>query len=185
MTLYITTTESVPVPFTVSSSTGQIYSGTATNSVTSQVTLPSSFAVLNNTVRDKGVWVQATDVITVHGMNYRSGSADGFVALPCNAYQKEIYTYYAVSIRYDRIPYTYSRFSVVLLVGCENETEITITPTQTIQIPSDLIRGSNSPINVTAGRSYTIILNKFQTFLFASRMNLTGSKVTSNKPILL
>ena len=108
MTLFITTAESVPVPFTVSSSTGLIYSGIVTNDVAINVTLPSSFAVLNNVVRDKGVWVQATDAITVHGMNYRSISADGFVALPCYAYQKETYTYYAVSIRYDRTPYTYS-----------------------------------------------------------------------------
>ena len=61
ITLFITTTESVPVPFTVSSSTGQIYSGTATNSVAINVTLPSTFAVLNNTVRDGGVWVYVTD----------------------------------------------------------------------------------------------------------------------------
>ena len=181
MTLFITTPESVPVPFTVSSSTGLIYSGIATNIVAKSVALPNSFAVLNNTVRDKGVWVQATDAITVHGMNYLSNSADGFVALPYYAYQKETYTYYAVSIRYDR---THSRlYSVVLLVGCENGTEITITSTQAIQIPSDLIRGSNSPITVASGRPYTVTLNKFQTFLFASRMNLTGSKVVSNKPI--
>ena len=183
MKLFITTAESVPVPFTVSSSTGLIYSGTATNSVTSQVTLSSSFAVLNNAVRDKGVWVQATNAITVHGMNYVSDSADGFVALPYYAYHKKSYTYYAVSIRYDRIPYTYSHYSVVLLVGCENGTEIIITSTQAIQIPSDLIRGSNSPITVASGRPYTVTLNKLQTFLFASRMNLTGSKVVSNKPI--
>ena len=183
MKLFITTTESVPVPFTVSSSTGLIYSGTATNSVAKSVTLPNSFAVLDNAVRDKGVWVQATDAITVHGMNYLSDSADGFVALPYYAYHKKSYTYYAVSIRYDRTPYTYSRYSVVLLVGCENGTEITITSTQAIQIPSDLIRGSNSPITVASGRPYTVTLNKLQTFLFASRMNLTGSKVVSNKPI--
>ena len=184
MKLFITTAENVPVPFTVSSSTGLIYSGTATNTGAKSVTLPNSFAVLNNTVRDKGVWVQATDAITVHGMNYRLGSADGFVALPYYAYQRKTYTYYAVSIRYDRRTlYGYSRYSVVLLVGCENGTEITITSTQAIQIPSDLIRGSNSPITVTSGRPYTVILNKFQTFLLASRMNLTGSKVVSNKPI--
>ena len=143
MTLYITTTENVPVSFTVSSSTGQIYYDIVTNSETRNMTLPSDFAALNNTVRDKGVLVQATNVITVQGMNYRSGSADGFVALPCNAYQKGTYTYYEVSIRYNRIPFTYSRFSAVLLIECENDTEITITPTLTIQIPSDLIRGSN------------------------------------------
>ena len=73
ITLFITTTESVPVPFTVSSSTGQIYSDTATNSIVINVTLSSSFAVLNDTVRDGGVWVRATDVrrkLTVYGMNF-------------------------------------------------------------------------------------------------------------------
>lgn len=110
MTLFITTAESVPVPFTLSSSMGLIYSGIVTNSVAQYVTLPNSFAVLNNTVRDKGVWVQATDAITVHGMNYLSSSADGFVALPYYAYHKKTYTYYAVSIR------SISRYSVVLLV---------------------------------------------------------------------
>jgi len=87
ITLFITTAESVPVPFTISSSTGQIYSGTATNSVAINVTLPSTFAVLNDTVRDGGVWVYATDAskeLTVHGVNDNiQGSTDGFVALPC------------------------------------------------------------------------------------------------------
>ena len=186
MTFYITTTESVPVPFTVSSSTGLIYSGTATNTGAINVTLPSSFAVVNNTVRDGGVWICAIDAtrkLTVQGMNYAEYTTDGFVALPCYTYHKKSYTYYAVSIRFDRTPYNYSRYSVVLLVGCENGTEITITSTQAIQIPSDLIRGSNSSITVASGRPYTVTLNKLQTFLFASRMNLTGSKVVSNKPM--
>ena len=78
ITLFITTAESVPVPFTISSSTGQIYSGTATNSVAINVTLPSNFAVLNNTMRD------ASKELTVHGINNNTGgSTDGFVALPC------------------------------------------------------------------------------------------------------
>ena len=45
ITLFITTAESVPA-FTVSSSTGLIYSDTATNSVAINLILPSSFAVL-------------------------------------------------------------------------------------------------------------------------------------------
>ena len=180
MTLYITTTESVPVPFTVSSSTGQIYLGTATNSVVSQVTLSSSFAVVDNTVRDKGVWIRATDAtktLTVHGMNYKTFTADGFLALPYRDYQKENYTYYAVTYQFVGLS------GVVLLVGCEDSTELTITPTQTIEIPADLVRGSNSPVNLTSGGTYTIFLNRFQTFLFANTLNLTGSKVVSNKPI--
>ena len=122
MKLFITTTESIPVPFTVSSNTGQIYSGTVTNSTARSVTLPSSFAVLNNTVRDKGVWIHATETITVHGMNNVSYSADGFVALPCYDFQKQNYTFYAVSTYFNRN--SERLISQVLLVGCENNTEL-------------------------------------------------------------
>ena len=157
MTLFITTTESVSVPFTVSSSTGQIYSGNATNNEAIDVILPSSFVVLDNTMRDKGVWVHATDAskkLTVHGMNYASRTADGFVALPCYDYQIQNYTYYAVSTHFNR---SSSRImSKVLLVGCEDSTELTITPTQTIEIPSDLVTGSNSSVNFSSGGSYTV-----------------------------
>jgi len=183
MTLYITTTESVPVSFTVSSSTGQIYSGIVTNDVAINVTLSSSFAVVSNTERDKGVWVHATDAsrkLTVHCMNYETASSDGFVALPCHDYQKQNYTYYAVSTYFDRGS---AHLSQVLLTGCENSTEISITPTQAIQIPPDLARGSNSPVSVTSGTSYNVTLNRLQTFLFTSPLDLTGSKVVSNKPI--
>ena len=182
--LFITTTESVPVPFNVSSSTGQIYSGIVTNSVATTVTLSSSFAVSNNAVRNMGVWVYATDAsnkLTVHGMNYASRTADGFVALPCYDYQIQNFTYYAVSTNFNR---TSSRLmSQVLLVGCEDSTELTITPTQTIEIPSDLVRGSNCPVTIIPGRSYTISLDRLQTFLLSSTLDLTGSKVVSNKPV--
>ena len=191
ITLFITTTESVPVPFTVSSSTGLIYSGTATNSMAINVTLPSTFAVLNDTVRDGGVWVYATDAskeLTVHGINDNiQGSTDGFVALPCHDYQKQNYTYYAVSTHFGRTINSEINaggfVSEVLLVGCENDIELTITPTQTIEIPSDLVRVGNSSVTVTSGESYTVTLDKLQTFLLSSILDLTGSKVVSNKPI--
>ena len=135
-------------------------------------------------MRDKGVWVCATDAsrtLTVHGMNYVSNTADGFVALPCYDYQIQNFTYYAVSTHFNRT--SEGLISQVLLIGCEDNTELTITPTQTIEIPSDLVRGSSSSVTVTSGGSYTITLNRLQTFLFYSTLDLTGSKVVSNKPI--
>ena len=159
---------------------GELYSGTATNSITSQVTLSHSFAVVDNTMRDKGVWIHAVDAsrtLTVHGMIRRGNSADGFVALPCYDYQKQNYTYYAVSRHFS------SYISQVLLIGCENDTELTITPTQTIEIPSDLVTGSNSSVNLSSGGSYTVTLDRLQTFLLSSTLDLTGSKVDSSKPI--
>ena len=186
--LFITTTESALVPFTVSSSTGQIYSDIVMNSEARNVTLSSSFVVLNDTVRDGGVWVCATDAgrkLTVHGMNDAEGSTDGFVALPCYDYQKQNYTYYAVTTYFGRTirnPEDWP-ISEVLFVGCEDSTELTITPTQTIEIPSDLVSESNSSRTVPSGGSYTVALTRLQTFLFHSTLDLTGSKVTSNKPI--
>ena len=140
--------------------------------------------MVDNTVRHKGVWVRATDAsneLTVHGMNNASVTADGFVALPCYDYKIQNYTYYAVSTHFNRS--LEETISQVLLVGCEDDTELTITTTQTIEIPSDLVRGSNSPLNLSSGGSYTVTLNRLQTFLFHSTLDLTGSKVTSNKPI--
>ena len=186
MTLFITTVKNVSVPFTVSSSTGQLYSGNATNNEAIDVTLPSSFVVENNTVRNKGVWIHATDAITVHGMNDASNSADGFVALPCYDFQQQNYVFYAVSTHYIQTSDNSSAvqlMSQVLLVGCENNTQLTITPTQTIEIPSDLVTGTNSPISVTSGGSHIVTLDRLQTFMFHSTLDLTGSTVVSNKPI--
>ena len=191
ITLFITTAESVPVPFTVSNSTGQVYSGTATNSMAISVILPTSFAVLNDTVRDGGVWVHTTDAskeLTVNGVNNNTRSSiDVFVALPCHDYQKQNYTYYAVSTHFGRTINSEINaeglVSEVLLVGCENGTELTITPTQTIEIPSDLVRGGNSSVTVSSGESYTVSLDRLQTFLLSSTLDLTASKVVSNKPI--
>ena len=148
------------------------------------MTLPSNFAVFNNTMRNKGVLIHATDAsrkLTVHGMNDALYTADGFVALPCHDYQKQNYTYYAVSTHFNRSSAQLT--SQVLLVGCDASTELTITPTQEIQIPPDLVRGSNLPLSVPSGGSYTITLNRLQTFMFHSTLDLTGSKVVSNKPI--
>ena len=130
------------------------------------------------------MWIYATDAskkLTVHGMNNASSTADGFVALPCHDYQKQNYTFYAVSTHFNRS--SSPLISQVLLVGCEESTELTITPTQAIQIPPDLVQGSNLPLTVPSGMSYTITLDRLQTFLFYSSLDLTGSKVVSNKPI--
>jgi len=182
VSISVTTTESVPVHFTVSNHTTTIYSGTAHNSSVTEIALPGSYTVSNVTERNKGLQIQVTDAgktILAYGMHNHSGSADGLLVLPCNKYRVENYTYFAVSTQWgnrtsDRLS------SEVLLVGCEDNTEVTITPTQTIQI---LVRGGNSELNVTSSESYTITLNRMETFQFNSLLDLSGSKVTSSKPV--
>ena len=184
LSIFVSTTESTPVHFYVRSSQGILYSGTAYNTNFRQVTLSVSYAVSGITVRDKGVWIQATDTskrLIVYGLNFQQYTTDGFVALPCNNYQIASYTYYAVSTHFSNRS-SGRLSSEVLLVGCEDNTAVTITPTQVIQIPSDLVRGRNT-ITLSPGQSYTVSLNRLQTFQFDNLVDLTGSKVTSNKPI--
>ena len=182
LSIFVSTMESNPVNFSVRSSQGNLCSNTAHNNYFTQVTLPNSYAVSDITERDKGVWIRATDTskrLIVYGVNVQQ---DGFVAFPCYNYPIESYTYYAVSTPFSNT--TSERLSSeVLLVGCEDNTAVTITPTQEIQIPSDLVTGQNTAITLSPGQSYTVSLNRLQTFQFDNLLDLTGSKVASNKPI--
>ena len=186
LSIFVTTTESDPVHFTVSNSSGTLSSGTAHSNAVTEVVLSSDSFVSNIMDRNKGFRVQATDArktIVVYGMNYEAYSADGFLALPCtDSYYTENYTFFAVSTQWDNRVLVFLR-SEVLLVACEDSTELTITPTQSIQIPSDLVREGDTTLTLASGESYTITMNRMQTFQFESLLDLTGSKVTSNKPI--
>lgn len=185
ISISVTTIESVPVHFTVSNHTSTIYSGTAHNNSVTDIALSRSYIVSNVAERRKVLQIQVTDAsktILAYGMNHQSNAADGFLVLPCTKYRVENYTYFTVSTLFGNRTST-RLSSEVLLVGCEDNTEVTITPTQTIQIPSDLVRGGNSALNVASGASYTITLNKMETFQFNSLLDLTGSKVTSSKPV--
>ena len=74
--------------------------------------------------------------------------------------------------------------SVNILGGCEDSTTITITPTQTVSIPTDAQSSSSSLQFVTSGSDHQITLNKMQTLLIGKRnVDLTGSRIVSNKPL--
>ena len=71
-------------------------------------------------------------------------------------------------------------FSEILLVGCEDDTTITITPTQTVSISTDPQSSSSSLQSVASGSNNQITLNKLQTLLIAkSSTDLTGSKIVT------
>ena len=156
--LFVTTTESSPVRFTVNA-TGFNYSGVATHNSSTNVTLPNSLMVRNDDAseRDKGIYVKAEGdkKIVVYGLNYQRFTTDAFLALPCNHLPIEEYEYYAV---------TYStgnsaQQSAILIVACEDNTV------------------------VNTEQSTTITLNRLQTYLVRSPNDLTGRRITANKPV--
>ena len=102
------------------------------------------------------------------------------MAYPCQDISGAPYEYYIVSTN-SSSSQTKSQF---LLVGCEDDTTITITPTQTVSIPKDTQSSSSTLTSIFSGVSKQITLNKMQTLLIGkSSTDLTGSRIVSNKPL--
>ena len=148
--------------------------------------IPSSVVATDNsyTHRNKGIHVFSTGDydISVLVVNYQSGSIGDYLAYPYRNWALDRYEYFAVST--GSAVANPPLWSLVLLVGCEDATTITITPSQTITIYANA-QISNSPqITVVAGSSHTILLNQMQTYLFGKPdSDMSGTKIVSNKPL--
>ena len=156
--LFISSTEPDPVLVKVESLRGFNFTGTVTNNGTLTVDIPTTFEVLSSTDRDNGLQVSAgNSKIVVYGLSYDTFTSDAFLALPCDRLPVESYEYYGISYA-DGFSSSYT--SHILIVGCEDNT--------LIQIGSDVTE-----------------LNRMETFLWESTNDITGSKVVSNRPIVV
>ena len=170
--------------FIVQSSNGIIHNGTATSNMPTVVTIESEFQVGSDTFenRQKGLRVYSTgsESIYVLAKNYVSFVNSGvYLAYPCQAFETEsMYEYIAVSVDSD------VALSQFLLVGCENDTEVTVVPAQTVSIPQDTQDFSSASTSIEQGStSHRFIVHKMQTLLVSSINDLTGTRITSNKPL--
>ena len=91
------------------------------------------------------------------------------------------YEYYAVSTS----SYSNTSLSQVLLVGCINNTVISIIPTVDLFIPIDVQKNGSDDILVTKGNSHTITLHEGQTLLLGkgNGSDISGTHFVSNKPL--
>lgn len=110
----------------------------------------------------------------IEGINHKS-----FLAYPCLMLDlARDYVYYAISVS------ARAHNSQLLLVGCEDNTLFTISPTRDVSLPSDLQNESSPLVSITAGSSSNELhLNQMQTLLISSPDDLTGTKIISNKPL--
>ena len=144
-----------------------------------KITLPYNTAVNSVNQRNKGIEVIAEEgkSIRVAVENYAQYTSDSYLVLPTLDFPVMNYTYYAVS---SGGPYG---SATAIIVAAKDNTVVTITPTQTITIPSDLIPGGTT---VSAGNSATFTLNRLQTYAIrATGLDITGTKVFTTKPIAL
>ena len=155
--LFVTTPETNPVTFTVTAN-GFNFTGTAFNSSSTEISIPSTFQVESSSERNKGIYVKAEGErkIIVYGLSYNGASSDGFLALPCTNLTVEEYEYYAMT-------YPATITSDVLIVGCEDNTLVT-TPSNTIilnRLETYLIQSSGSTgMRVTSTKPVSFFSNK-------------------------
>ena len=136
-------------------------------------TFSSSFAD-----RFKGIHVTSDRPISVSFYHY---SLEHLV-LPYHEYPGvSQYEYYAVSTS----SYRNTSLSSVLLVGCINNTIISIIPTVDLFIPIDVQKNGSDDILVTKGNSHTITLHEGQTLLLGkgNGSDISGTHFISNKPL--
>ena len=130
--------------------------------------------------RFKGIHVKSDQPISLslHDFFYSN------LVLPCHEYPGvSQYDYYAVSTSSSSFHNTY--LSQALLVGCSNNTNITIVPSVDLFIPLDAQVNGSVDILVTKGRSHTITLHEGQTLLLGigNGSDISGTHIISNKPL--
>ena len=180
--LYITTSERVPVIFTISApGTGYFDRATVDPGGVQEFTFSAEdYALRNTTDRSKGIIIKAENEkqIFVYGAQDMDAATDSFLVLPPHDLGAVSYTYIAAMIHtLDSGSLSGTAVDIHALVGIvsgEDDTFLTITPNQNVTIGTE---------SVKAGESVLVTLARAETLLIAFIGDLTGTKVTSNRPI--
>ena len=135
------------------------------------------------TNRNKGIRVFSTNgyPISVILLNFQTNTVGEYLALPCNQPSQPEYEYLAPST--GTLAVEDGSKSQVLLVGCDDNTTITIIATQPIEVPEDISSSSSANIQIAARMPYQITLHQMQTFLFGSLVDFSGTRIITNKPL--
>ena len=172
--LYVTTPESGSVSFSVSDGVTPLSSSVAPAQTTSIDLQKLSFESSNN-----GILISSDDgvsklVVVAERTIFGGVSGDTFTLYPVQEYGS--YTYFAMSIEAGTDNDEHKGF--VHVVGTQNGTRVTITPTQDLNsLATDY--GCSGTANVDC----ELTLNALQTLVLRSSYDLTGTKIVSNAPL--
>ena len=143
--------------------------------------IPGNLQVVSSSFDDrfKGIHLETNLPITLNffdGYDYHI-----YLALPCHDYQISQYEYYTVSTV--NSSYRNTAMSQALLVGCQNNTTVTITPSVDLFLPNNA-QEPDIDIVVSKGVSHTVLLHEGQTLYFgAPGVDITGTHIVSDKPL--
>ena len=186
-TLYVHAINKTNVIFKVTSLDDNfVYIGNTSYHNPHNVTIPASYKVLDHTYswRRKGfkVYSLGAEPISVVVWSYRTQSDFmSYLALPCHKQPTTQYTYYVVSTLGWR-----DQTSQFMIVGCLNNSNVTIIPNNDITVPLDPQDNATVNVTVSAGNPFNFVLHSLQTlFVFKSHVDLTGTKIISDSPLTI
>ena len=189
--IWVTTPETTPVSFVITTLDKTIYSGMACPNLVTYINIPLEFIVCESapetiSERYKGIRVKAehSRKIIVFGQNEELGSNDAYVALPVVRLPFVMnFEYILVSVYGDTGTAAKMKDSVGLIIGTEDNTEVTVVPSAAIPISHNLapvrffFRSLPAYLN-------TITIHKYQTLYLQVRGgDISGTHITTNKPV--
>ena len=199
--ILVTTIEPMSVEFTVTTFVGGFENSntyTATYGTSRRVVFPADmFYVTDEIQRDRAIRVQAEEGkrISVYAVNDELGSTDGFLALSCDGmtvnsdFRRYDYVILSADVRETvNNPQTNSEF---LIIPCEDNTRIDITPTQlvTVNAPDFAMRRFGPGIPIASGIWEAQIGNARPsagaTMLISHSRDLTGTHIRGDKPLVV
>ena len=195
--LIVTTTESEPVTFNVTTFWGGIENKIEfIVSYGDYVKVPfsaDSVYITDSTQRDRAIRVQAEGekTISVYGVNDDFHSIDGFLALSCDGMTVNDFNRYDYVIlsaqSQETNPKTVSEF---VIIPCEDNTRIDITPSQLVTLGlTDFNTVSFGPSNfIRSGRWESRSKERPKagaTLLITHDSDLTGTRIRGTRPLVI
>ena len=165
-------------------------SGMASSTEFATVSLNANLQLSTATYNDrlKGIKVSATGTNPISvfvTMKYNSGFLDFSVHPRTQAMGVTSFEYIGISTDYAGAT-NLGRFSQIILVAADDDTEISITPSQTVSLPEDAQNQASSLVEVSSGNTHNVTLNQMQTLLVINPnqdRDVSGTRIVSNKPL--
>ena len=149
------------------------------------ITIPLTYEVLfsSYSYRQLGLHISSleTEPVSVVAWSENDSGYISFLGLPCHTQPTNQYVYYAVS------SYGYSnRHGYVLLVGCMNNTNVTVIPSQYADITMPINPQSSTSAYKTyhVRESNTFVIHAGQTIkMYQAFADISGTKIISDAPL--
>lgn len=186
LTFTVHTLKTTSVEFSINSLDESFsYTGTTTAGNPDIVAIPISYEVLYSSFafRRLGLHISSleTEPVSVVAWNDRVIGFMSYLGLPCHTQPTNEYIYYGVSTLGLN-----DFFGYVLLVGCRNNTNVTVVPSRYANVTMPI----NPQLSISAHKTYrlgennTFVLHAGQTLLMhQAYADLTGTKIISDAPL--